>query len=876
MLGVFYLQTFYSIMQSIHSIESLVKKSKKSGYDFVALSEDENLYSMIFFLDLCDKYKIKPIIGMKFYLFLDLHFDRKKIGILVYSFNNKGVNNLIKISNFIKNKNKYITLKDILIFQEGNFFILSNIEFYFSNILEIKIIKDILIILKNNINNFFLGFSLQSDFLEIFANVFLSLAEELDLKVVPVHKTNYLEKNEKEVYELLFKLSNQKIEKDFNFNFLNKEKIKEYYQFYFDNYKKNFLDLKYFIQKIKYEKIFSNSILALPFNKPDKPYQYLKKIVFEQLQNKISVKSNNFHLYTERLLKELKIIQKKSYEKYFLIIYDLISYAKNKKILVGPGRGSSASSLICFLLGITEIDPVLYNLIFERFLNLYRKTMPDIDLDFPDEKLYLIHKYIIKKYNINNVANISTFTTFTIKSIINNIDFNYIKIEKNDLKKINKLEGIPKFIGTHPAGVIISKYDLFEFLPVQKNLRSNTSFLYQTQFDSKQLTQIGFNKIDLLSLKSLTFIEKILKKIKKDIEIDWKKIPLKDFETFCTLQKGDTDYIFQLESKNAKSILKKVFPKNIEDLSDVLSLNRPGPFYFLNVYLEYKKNKVKKIIDESIDFIIIPTNGIILYQEQIMEIAFYFAGYDLGEAEIFMKSITNKKENKIKNDYIKENFIKKSQKKGRNLILSKKIYNYIFQFANYTFNKSHSLSYSLISYRMTYLKTHYYLFFFMVILDDYIKNNKITFNIIREIKIKKKTFFLKPDIFKSTAEYQLLDNNKIILPLTIIKDLSQDICKFLIKEREKRKFDDFDDFKKRCKNVLNNNILKNLIFSGALDNFGLKRKTLFQNANLDFIEYEQYLTPFKKKIEKEIEYSSEKLKEKSIEVLGFFLDDFNF
>ncbi|KAB8121840.1 MAG: DNA polymerase III subunit alpha [Candidatus Phytoplasma cynodontis] len=872
MLGVFYLQTFYSIMKSIDSVENLIKKAKKNSYDFVALSEDENLYSMIYFLDLCDKYKIKPIIGVKIYLHLDFVFLKEKIGILIYSLNDTGIRNLIQIVNLIKIKKdpNYILLSELVLFQEGNFFILSNIDFVFCNILEGEKIKHILFILKSKIKYFFLGLSLQSDFLEIFSNIFLSLSEQINIKVVPVHKTNYLEEKDKEVYEFLLELSNQKLNKNFNFNFLDKDKIKKKYQVYFDDYKDIFLDLDFFIEKIKYSNNIINFVNKLPFDKSEEPNHFLKKIVYKKLLKKFSEKPDQLQIYSKRLSKELKIIQEVSYAEYFLIVYDLVSYAKKKKILIGPGRGSSSSSLVCFFLGITEVNPLLYDLIFERFLNSNRKQMPDIDLDFPDDKIILILNYIVKKYGIHNVANIITFYTLSIKSLKN--EFKKKKLNIN-IEKIKKLEGIPKNIGTHPAGIIISKYNLYDCLPVQKNNQNNNPFLYQTQFDIKQLTKIGINKIDLLSLKNLSFVEKILIKIPKQHKINWSEISLTDSDTFRTLQQAYTNYIFQLESSNARKILKKVFPKKFEDLVDVLALNRPGPIIFLNDYIKNKKNPPINIIDKSIDFIVSKTNGIILYQEQIMEIAFHFAGYNLGEAELFMKSVTSLKNKNCYDDLIKKKFINSSEKKGHERILCYKIYNYILKFSNYTFNKSHSVAYSLISYRMTYLKTHFFLFFFMVLLDENIKNSIKTFELITEIRSNKKVFFLKPDIFLSTLEYKLVENNKILLPLTTIKNLDVNVCRLIIQEREKKQFQDFYDFKYRCKRILNNIILKDLIFSGSLDSFGFKRKTLFQNANLDFLENEEY---FRKKIEQEDEYPLEYLKAEIIKIFGFYLDCFIF
>jgi DNA polymerase-3 subunit alpha len=890
MKGVYYLQTFYSIMQSIHSVEDLIKKAKENKYNFVALSETENLYSMIKFINLCKKNEIKPIIGIKIYISLDFFLLNKKIGILIYALNDIGINNLIKISNLLKTQHRQINLEKIIQFQEGLFFILSNIDLFFSDILKPEIIQNILNKLKNSFKYFFLGLSLQSDYLEMFANVFLWISEKLNIKIVPTHKTNYLEKEDKEAYQLLLKLSNNKEEllkqkkHNFSFQFLNQHQFEKNYKIYFDNYQKNFLNSESFISKIKYEN-FLNYHYELPDLKKyfiiEKPFQYLKKITFDCFLKKIPNQNKNFSIYEKRLKKELKIIKKMSYEKYFLIVHDLVNYAKTKNILIGPGRGSSSSSLVCFFLGITEIDPIIYNLIFERFLNHQRNKMPDIDLDFPDDKIEIMWKYIIEKYGEKHVANILTFNTLTYKSILKEI--NLIKNKNNNnfskdtqitdiFKNIKKLEGIPKFIGTHPAGIILSKKNLLECIPIQKNPQANCPFLYQTQLDIKQLDKIGLNKIDLLSLKSLTFIEKILIRIKERFEISWHNIELNNLDTFINLQKGKTEYIFQLESDNAKNILKKIKPKKFQDLVDVLALNRPGPISFINNYCEYKKNKKTKIIDDSIDFILIKTNGIILYQEQIMEIAFHFAGYNIGETETFMKSITSKNvsENELQN--IKKNFLQKSQKKGRCLFLSNKIYNYIKKFSRYTFNKSHSVSYAMISYRMSYLKTNYFVFFFLVVLDENIKNSLITYNIMKKIK-NKKIIFIKPNILESNEKYKFFEN-KILIPLTIIRNLNEDICSKIIKEREKKKFINFYDFKKRCKNILTNELLRDLIFVGVLDQFGFKKKTLCQSCNLDLLEHEKYLLSFQKKNQQqEEEYSSKYIQEQIIKAIGFNLNN---
>ncbi|MBP3059459.1 PHP domain-containing protein [Texas Phoenix palm phytoplasma] len=907
MTGVFYLQSYYSILNSMNSLESLVKKAKDNLYDFVALSDNENLYGMINFLELCNKYKIKPILGIKIKINLsEILSQDKNIGILIYAMNDIGLNNLIQISNIIRtSNNKIIDLKTLKSFQEGLFFVLSNIDFVLSNILDFKFINKIFYKLQKELNNFFFGLSLQSRWLKFLSNnYFLPLIKELNIQIVPTHKTNFLEKDEELCYELLIHLSNdydnlsknnfledeelKQISNPTNlenwcYQFLNKKQIEEYYNEYFSNqeYCYLFLDLKKFLNSVKYLKIFPSKFFLPKFRNYNKKkaIQKLKEISYDFLLEKRKNNNFDFELYKDRIDKELKIIEEIEYQDYFLIVYDLVSYSKKNSVLIGPGRGSSSSSLVCFCLGITEIDPLEHNLLFERFLNNQRKKMPDIDLDFPDNKIKFILNYILKKYGENFIANIVTFNTFTIKSFVRNLNYfkgkinlNFLKKIKNNINKIsNRFVGIPHFTGTHPAGIVISDKNLFEYCPIQKNPIINSSFLYQTQFDVKQLSKIGLLKIDLLTLKSLNLIDKILNKINNNKQnVFWNQISLFDEETYKILKNSDTDYIFQLESFSAKKVLQKIKPQNFKELIAVLALNRPGPINYLNEYCFNKELKKQKFIHSSIDFILEETYGIILYQEQIMQIAIFFAGYSLGESEIFMKKISDYDNLNLVKKSLKKEFIRKSMLNNHSYELSYKIYDFICKFSNYTFNKSHSSSYSLISYRMAYLKSNYFNIFIIVILNDYIKDIQETKKILIQLKYKRK-FILLPNILESEHEYKFYEG-KILLPLTLIKNLSEEICSLIVQERKKKKFQNFYDFKFRCKKFLDNELLRNLIFSGSLDVFGLNKKTLIEDSDLSFLEHEENLSIYKKNIIYE-EYDLKYLKQESFKVFG--LDLFN-
>ncbi|WP_323847603.1 MAG: PHP domain-containing protein [Phytoplasma sp.] len=888
MIGVFYLQSYYSIMESINSIEALIKKAKENNYCFVALSDNENLHGMVEFLYTCQKYKIKPILGIKINLSLNIIIKKnKKIGLLIYALNDIGINNLIRISNLIKTQKQNITLEILKQSQKGLFFILSNIDFVFSEISDLNSIEKIFSQLKDNLDLVFFGLSLQSDNLELFANNILAvLVEKLKISVVVVHKTNFLETSEKEAHNLLLKLMYPSKDFHMSFQFLNQKEIYDKYQSYYDDYKTSFLDLDTFIKSIKYFKIFPSNIGLPKFQQKSQESStaYLEKITYSSLKEKIPISSSKFSVYTERLKKELKIIKDMHYEDYFLIVFDLMKYARDEGILLGVGRGSSAGSLVCFCLGITEADPLVYNLLFERFLNPKRNKKPDIDLDFPDNKISIILKYIYDKYGSEYTSNIITFNTLTIKSFLRNANYikyqkEVLKISKPDNKQIKilgQLEGLPQFTGTHPAGIIISNNNLFKHFPVQSNPQSNTPFKYQTQIEAQYLEKIGLPKIDFLSLKSLTLVDKILREINisSKEKINWQQFPLDDNLTYQLLQRGDTEYIFQLESPTAKKVLQKVEPQKIEDLVAVLALNRPGQINYIDYYCRNKKENKNFLVETDIykylKDILKNTYGIILYQEQIMETAFTFAGYDFSEAEIFMKYII-KKSDVIdkKTNLIKTEFIKRSERKGHSKKLASRVYDYILKFSNYSFNKSHSVSYSLISYRMAYLKTHYFVIFLKVLLEEYQKVPSETENLLLKIQKKHETKIIIPNIFKSGIQYEL-SKGKLLLPLTLIRNVSEEIAEFIIKERQIKRFVDFYDFKKRCQKILNNNLLRDLILAGVFNEFGLNKNTLLNESDLEYLEHEEYLLDDKKQIFLE-ELPKEYLEQEMNKIFGFHL-----
>ena len=435
---------------------------------------------------------------------------------------------------------------------------------------------------------------------------------------------------------------------------------------------------------------------------------------------------------------------------YFLVVYDFIKYAKNKGILVGPGRGSAAGSLVGFTLGITDIDPIKYNLLFERFLNSERITMPDIDTDFPDIYRDEVINYVTNKYGKKRVTNIITFGTMGSKMCIRDIgrvmnvalpdidniskiigsrkdnlsdliktDTRLQDLIKND-RKIKKLmevavkvEGIKRHTSIHAAGVIIASEDLDNLVPLvyDKDLD-----IYISGYEASLLEDLGLLKMDFLGIKNLTTIMEVTDNVfeEENIKIDFKNIPLDDVDTLKLFQNGDTNGIFQFESSGMKNFLKELKPNSFIELSHAIALYRPGPAGNIPEFIK-RKNGLSEIdyFHPNLESVLKDTYGIIIYQEQIMQIASIIAGYTLGQADILRRAMSKKKKEILEEE--RDKFILGAIKNGYKESLANKIYDLILKFASYGFNKSHSVAYTMVSYKMAFLKTHFKKQFYSVI-----------------------------------------------------------------------------------------------------------------------------------------------------------------
>ena len=605
---------------------------------------------------------------------------------------------------------------------------------------------------------------------------------------------------------------------------------------------------------------------------------------------------------------------------YFLIVADFINFAKTNQIVVGPGRGSSAGSIVAYLLGITDVDPLKYDLLFERFLNPERMTMPDIDVDFSDIRRDEVIDYVKNKYGDEKVAQIITFGTFAARSLLREL-IKTIGIDQQDaffiLKQIPlqskksiievireseelaqfikqseqlkilfsvaaKLEGIPRHISTHAAGVVISEEPLIEHVPLTQG--ANETNL--TQYTMNDLEAIGLLKMDFLGLRNLTLIEKIIQSVKysnrKNIALN--ELPENDEKAFDLLRNGKTNGVFQLESGGMKQVLTELKPTEFEDIVAVNALYRPGPMDFIPTYINRKFNREKVSYPHpDLKPILEKTYGVLVYQEQIMQIANKIAGFSLGQADILRRAVSKKKQDVM--DEQKEAFINGCLENGYSIKVAEEIFGWIVKFSNYGFPRSHAVAYSKISYQLSYLKAHYPENFFAELLSSTAsQQDKVQVYIkeMREMNLQ----LAPPSINQSFGKYSV-EQNKIRMGLLTIKGIGNQVASEILRVRKDGgKFKNLFDFCLRVSlKIVNRASIEQLILAGAFDETYSNRASLLASVDQAleqgdlFKEFNDQVNIFQDKIELEENYVSiedfsqaKKLADEK-ELLGIYISD---
>ena len=867
-----YNKSNYTLLSSLIKIDDLINYAEKNNISSLALT-DTTMYGTMEFITKCRNKNIKPIIGLDVIL--------ENYNLVLYAKDYQGYRSLIKLST-IQNE-RQVTADDLKKYNEN---IIAILPFQYKE--QFNTLKDIY-------TDIYLGYATKKEELE---------ALLITKNIVFFRENLYLTKNDTNILPYLYRIRDGKtVSDDIHYEVENHELDIT-----------NLLDLtdnKGLINTLKISEScnleFPKSKLLLPIYECEDPKKYLFELCKKGLSKRLN--GNVTEIYKNRLIYELNVINEMNFPNYFLVVYDFIRFAKKNGILVGPGRGSAAGSLVAYSLGITDIDPIKYNLLFERFLNPERKTMPDIDTDFPDNRRDEVINYVIEKYGKRRVSGIVTFGTMSAKQVLRDVgrvlNIPIYKVdslckfipgitkdklkdfyEKNpafkaridsdtllsDMYKIAlKLEGFPRHTSSHAAGIIMSQVDLDEVIPL-----TTGDDMYLTSYSMEYLEDLGLLKMDFLGLKNLTIIDNIIKDIKEQTGevIEFTQIPLDDKETLNIFETANTSGIFQFESVGMRNFLRRLKPNTFEDIFAAIALFRPGPAVNIDTYIKRKHGEEKvEYLDESLKDILSNTYGILIYQEQIMQLASIYAGYSLGEADILRRAMSKKKLELLKNE--EEKFITKSVQKGHDATQAKQIFDLVLNFAGYGFNRSHSVAYSLIAYKMAYLKTHYKTIFFANLLTNVIGSESKTHEYIMEAKANK-IDVVKPTINESEERY-IVKDNKIIYPISNIKSVGAVVSRTIKTAKEEGKFlNIYDCFSRLYIAGIGKKTLEVLIYADVFKEFGYNRATLIYNLDslFNYAELTKDIDPslvMKPEIEEQVEYQNIFLLEKEKEVFGFYL-----
>ena len=842
-------------------IPMMVQKAKTLGFSALALSDLNTMHGSLEFVYACHKEGIQPIIGLEF----DTQFEAQKCSILCIAKNNEGYQALMEISSKLNCDERRIDFESIGKYTQSLFVIVysdqSIFDQAFINDDEAEILRRMRLI-QSIIPDVLLGINRQEEHYYQVQNMRLKvLLKSIGIRSVAAHRVLYAEADHDEHHRVLKAIGLQKLLSD-------KQLTLERYRYLLSEaelaqlYAEDDLKMSDWIaSQCKVE--WNPAQTRLPkFQAPDNSLnsaQYLTQLCLAGLDKRFDNQPIDLQ-YRSRLKYEIDVIVSMQYEDYFLIVWDFIRFAKTQGIYVGPGRGSAAGSLVSYCLGITHVDPIEHDLLFERFLNPERISLPDIDTDFPDNRRDEVIQYVVQKYGKDHVAHISTFGTLAAKQVLRDVG-RVMEISVRELDSISKtipqtlkitlaqayeqstrfkqliasderyqklfriasaLEGLPRHISTHAAGVVMSSVPLKHVVPLIQIEQDMLS----TQFTMDHLEALGLIKMDFLGLRNLTIIDEVVQAIKHRDggTFNILKIPMDDQKTLALVRNVDTVGIFQLESDGMKNLLRQMKTSRFEDIVATIALFRPGPMENIPEYIQARQNPDKVVYPvQAIKPIVESTFGIMIYQEQIMQVAQRMAGFSLAKADLLRKAMSKKKADDLSK--LEEAFLKGCIQNGFSEETAQTVYALIFKFANYGFNKSHSVAYAMISYQMAYLKANYPDLFFVALLNSVIGSESKTFEYLQEAKAHRVSV-LNPSVNNSLDHYAL-EEKAIRFPLLIIKGVGTALNQAILKERAKGSFNNFYDFVVRMSTYrISKANFEALIDAGAMDDFKLSRNSM--------------------------------------------------
>lgn len=869
MFGHLQVYSGYSFQQSTILIKDLVLAAKEKHLDALALTDKNNMFGAMEFSEACLQNGIKPILGME----ASVLIDGQIYPFILLAIDDQGYFDLVHICCEVNlSSDRAIALDQLALYHE-HLYVISGledgiVERHVAKEMEDEAIKYMRLFQKIFHDHYYI--MLQNHHLKMQEKGnerMMSLARYVKVKVICSNEVRYLKKQDALAVDLL-QASAQGITLDAQYQPLTQEKYLK------DEKEMERLFPPEIIEETRH--VCTTCKATIPLNEKylptypvphqGKAVDYLRSLCHVGLKKRFQNQEIPV-TYQKRLLYELKIIHEMGFDDYFLIVWDYVRWAKVQKIQVGPGRGSAAGSLVAYVLGITNIDPLRYDLLFERFLNPERVSMPDIDIDFQDDRRDEVIRYVIDKYGKDHAAQIVTFNTYgprvamkemgkvmgvplprleliakmiptspknkkTITQMYqSSAQFQSLINQDQRLKKIvgatSIIEHLPRNISTHAAGVILSKRILHEVVPL---VVGPTSTL-MCQYSKDYIETAGFLKMDFLALKNLTMLDYICKDIEQNqkIKIVLNEMPLDDQKTYRLISKADTFGVFQLESYGMRHLLRQMKPYCFDDIVAAIALFRPGPMENIPTYLKRRSHQEKVVYPlKELEPILKSTYGIMVYQEQMMQVAQKMAGFSLAKADILRKA-TSKKETELMHS-MKEEFIAGCLKNGFSQEKAEEVFGLIEKFADYGFNKSHSVAYAYVAYQLAYLKANYPLYFFASILSNELSSENTKVHCIQECKAYH-VRILPPSVNQSQARF-MVEEGHIRYSLLAIKNVGYAGYKAIIEERQKGLFKDIYDFMMRMENShLSKKMLESLVDAGALDEFGLSRQTILKNLD---------------------------------------------
>lgn len=872
----------FTLLESPTKVKNLAENAKKKGYSAIALTDINITYGLVDFYKAAKDTGIKPLLGMQLRI-NGLIDEANKYDLIVIAKDDQGYKNILRLSSAVNLLTENGEKENVLTFEDLKKYLGHLILITPSNLhSELKMLQtnnpkmgaNYLRKLQDSLpssSSMYLGVYADSGQQE-YINYIRSLATQFSLPLTAVEDGQYLNRNEQFLRRTLQAIKTN----------THLENIEQLAKQAGSHYLKNSEELQVSYRKFDIEDALENAekigkicTAEIKFQDPQLPkfkqnkFPTSKEYLHALAQEGLAKRFNNQipAQYQKRLDYELQVINEMGFDNYFLIVWDVMNFAHSVHITTGPGRGSAAGSLVSYALRITEVDPIEYNLLFERFLNPARQQMPDIDLDIPDNRRDEVIKYMFEKYGMNHAAQILTFGTLAAKQVLKDVCrvFGLNKVETyrwldaiphskgkitlaeayqkskelqllvntNELSKIlfataEHLENLPRHYSIHAAGLVITDDSLAEIV----GLQAGPLGIPVTQQTKLNVESLGLLKIDFLGLRNLTILGNIVAALRADgIDIDPNHIHLDDQETLALFQRGDTDAVFQFESDGIKRVLEQLHPDSFEDIVAVNALYRPGPINNIDHFINRKHGKERvQYPDPSLKKILGTTYGVLVYQEQVMQTAQVLAGFSLGEADLLRRAMSKKNADVIQRERAK--FIEGAIKLGRKKETAEKVYDYIAQFANYGFNRSHAVAYSKIAFWLAYFKVHYPGAFYLALLNSNMGNrHKIAQYLTQaqEAGIK----ILPPDIENSKADFSL-ENGKILVGLKAIRGLRSDLLKQILEI--KRPIKSMTDFLwKIDNNLLSADAVGNLIKAGTFDRLAPNRNELLK-INKDLVE----------------------------------------